>query len=97
MIERTRIDCWLWHARFFRSRLLAQAAARSGLVRLNGARVEKPAHSIKPGDVITLPRGRDVVAIKVVAIASRRGSARHTQALYEIVAGNDLDREPGGP
>ena len=56
MNDRSRIDNWLWHARFFRSRPLAQAAARSGLVRLNGIRVEKPAQGIRPGDVVTLPR-----------------------------------------
>ena len=41
MSDRARIDKWLWHARFYRSRTLAQQAAESGLVRLNGARVEK--------------------------------------------------------
>jgi ribosome-associated heat shock protein Hsp15 len=92
--DRTRVDNWLWHARFFRSRPLAQAAARSGLVRLNGVRIEKPAHGIRPGDVLTLPKGRDVLAVRVVAIASRRGPAKDAKALYEIVAGRDLDREP---
>jgi ribosome-associated heat shock protein Hsp15 len=92
-----RIDAWLWHARFFRSRILAQTAARSGLVRLNGARIEKPAHAVRPGDVLTLPRGRDVVAVRVLAIASRRGPAKDAKALYEIVAETKLDREPAGP
>ena len=38
---RDRIDRWLFHARLYRSRALAQQAAASGLVRLNGARIEK--------------------------------------------------------
>ena len=96
MSERARIDSWLWHARFFRSRIHAQAAARSGLVRLNGLRIEKAAHGVKPGDVLTLPRGLDVLAVRVLAVASRRGPARDAQALYEIVAAEYLDREPGG-
>jgi ribosome-associated heat shock protein Hsp15 len=86
MNDRTRIDTWLWHARFFRSRMLAQNAARSGLVRLNGMRVEKPAHGVRPGDILTVPRGRDVLAVRVLAIAARRGPAKEAQALYEIVA-----------
>src|SRR5258707_3641156 len=94
MIDRARIDNWLWHARFFRSRVLAQAAARSGLVRLNGVRVEKAGHGVRPGDVLTLPQGPEVLAVRVVAIASRRGPAKAAKALYEIVAGRNLDREP---
>jgi ribosome-associated heat shock protein Hsp15 len=97
MSDGARIDNWLWHARFFRSRPLAQAAARSGLVRLNGTRVEKPAHGVRPGDVLTLPRGSDVVSVRVLAIASRRGPDRQARTLYEIVADRDLDREPLGP
>jgi ribosome-associated heat shock protein Hsp15 len=97
MSERARIDKWLWHARFYRSRSLAQEAAASGLVRLNGARVVKAGHGIKPGDLLTLPRGRDVVAIRVLAIAVRRGPAREAEALYEIVADAGLDPRPAAP
>jgi ribosome-associated heat shock protein Hsp15 len=86
MSERARIDKWLWHARFFRSRALAQEAANSGLIRLNGARIEKAGHGIKPGDVVTVPHGRDVLAVRVLAIGMRRGPAKVAQTLYEIVA-----------
>jgi ribosome-associated heat shock protein Hsp15 len=55
-------------------------------VRLNGIRVEKPAHLLKPGDILTLGRGSEVVALKVLALAERRGSAPEAQRLYEIVA-----------
>ncbi len=82
----TRIDKWLFHARFYRTRALAQAAAGAGKVRLNGIRVEKPAHLLKPGDVLTLGRGSEVVALRVLAVAERRGPARQAQLLYEIVA-----------
>jgi ribosome-associated heat shock protein Hsp15 len=86
MSERARIDKWLWHARFFRSRTLAQEAAASGLIRLNGARVEKAGHGVRPGDVVTVPHGRDVLAVRVLAIAERRGPAKAARSLYEIVA-----------
>ena len=82
----TRIDKWLFHARFYRTRALAQAAASAGKVRLNGARVEKPGHLLRPGDILTLGRGGEIVALKVLAIAERRGPAREAQQLYEIVA-----------
>jgi ribosome-associated heat shock protein Hsp15 len=89
--DRIRIDKWLWHARFYRTRSSAQDAAQSGLVRLNGARVVKPGHAIKCGDVLTLPQGREVLAVRVVAFGERRGPAAEARALYEIVAENALD------
>ena len=82
----TRIDKWLFHARFYRTRALAQAAATAGKVRLNGVRVEKPAQPLKPGDVLTLGRGGEIVALKVLALADRRAPAPEAQRLYEIVA-----------
>ena len=89
--ERIRIDKWLWHARLYRSRANAQRAAESGVVRLNGARVVKSGHSIKRGDVLTLPQGREVLALRVVAFGERRGPAPEARLLYEIVAGSTLD------
>ena len=86
MSERARIDKWLWHARFFRSRAMAQEAAMSGLIRLNGTRIEKAGHGVKPGDVVTVPHGREVLAVRILAIADRRGPAKVARALYEIVA-----------
>jgi len=83
---RDRIDRWLFHARLYRSRALAQQAAASGLVRLNGARIEKPGHSVKPGDILTLARGGEVLALRVLALAARRGPAAEARQLYEIVA-----------
>lgn len=82
----TRIDKWLFHARFYRTRALAQAAASAGKVRLNGTRVEKPAQMLRPGDILTLGRGSEIVALRVLALAERRGPARQAQQLYEIVA-----------
>ena len=81
----TRLDKWLFHARFYRTRPLAQAAAASGRVRLNGVRVDKPGHALRPGDVLTLGKGAEVVAVRVVALAERRGPAMQARQLYEIV------------
>jgi ribosome-associated heat shock protein Hsp15 len=80
-----RLDKWLFHARFYRTRPLAQAAASAGKVRLNGLRVDKPGHVIRPGDVLTLGRGAEVMAVRVLALAERRGPATEAQKLYEII------------
>jgi ribosome-associated heat shock protein Hsp15 len=81
----SRLDKWLFHARFYRTRPLAQAAASAGKVRLNGVRVDKPSHAIKPGDILTLGRGAEIMAVRVLALAERRGSATEAQKLYEIL------------
>jgi ribosome-associated heat shock protein Hsp15 len=81
----SRLDKWLFHARFCRTRALAQAAAAAGRVRLNGRRVEKPAQMVKPGDILTLGRGAEVMAVRVLTLAERRGSATEAARLYEII------------
>jgi ribosome-associated heat shock protein Hsp15 len=85
--ESLRIDKWLWHARFYKTRSLAQQAACSGVLRLNNARVEKPSVSVKPGDVLTVPRGhREVAVVRVQALSIRRGPAQEAQTLYEVLS-----------
>jgi ribosome-associated heat shock protein Hsp15 len=85
MADHARIDKWLWHARFYRSRVKAQEAAASGLIRLNGARVQKPSADVRPGDVVTLPRGREILAVRIEGISARRSNATEGQRLYKIL------------
>jgi len=84
-MSEARLDKWLFHARFYRTRPLAQAAAQAGRVRLNGVRIEKPGHTIKPGDVLTLGRGGQVMAVRILALGERRGPAVEAQKLYELL------------
>ncbi|HET7409599.1 MAG TPA: RNA-binding S4 domain-containing protein [Paracoccaceae bacterium] len=92
--DKLRIDKWLWHARFFKSRGLAGEVAASGAVRVNGERIAKAAHAVRPGDVLTFPQGRAIRVIRVLGLGQRRGPAAEAQALYD-----DLDPpvrpEPG--
>jgi ribosome-associated heat shock protein Hsp15 len=81
----SRLDKWLFHARFYRTRPLAQAATEAGRVRLNGMKVQKPGHVLKAGDVLTLGKGPQVAVVRVVALAEKRGPAKQAQALYEIL------------
>jgi ribosome-associated heat shock protein Hsp15 len=80
-----RLDKWLFHARFCRSRTGAQEATEAGKIRLNGARVKKPGHAVRPGDVLTLALGGTVRVVKVTAVAERRGGAEDARLLYEPV------------
>ncbi|KHQ54241.1 MULTISPECIES: RNA-binding S4 domain-containing protein [Mameliella] len=93
-----RLDKWLWHARFFKTRSLSAKLVSGGHCRVNGSPVAKPAFMVGPGDILTFPKERDVRVIRIVAPGERRGPAPEAQALYE-----DLDppkpreREPQAP
>jgi ribosome-associated heat shock protein Hsp15 len=76
-----RIDKWLWAARFFKTRTLATEAVDKGRVRLDGERT-KPAHALKPGDLVLIDNGTTTWEVTVRAIAEVRGSATAAQFLY---------------
>lgn len=82
---RTRIDKWLWAARFFKHRSTATEAVDGGKVKLNGAAV-KPARDVKMGDRLEITIGEDTRVVIVRAIADKRGSATAAQTLYEETA-----------
>lgn len=80
-----RLDKWLWFARVVKSRTQAAGLVTSGKVRVNRAKVDKPAHGLKPGDVVTVSVGRKIRILKVVAAGVRRGPASEAQGLFEEV------------
>ena len=77
-----RIDKWLWHARFFKTRGLATKLVSAGHLRIDGARISKPSHAIRPGLTLTFPQSKRVRIIRVEALSTRRGPAPEAQTLY---------------
>jgi len=78
-----RIDKWLWHARFFKSRTQAGKFCLSGGVRVNAQAISKAHVQVKPGDVLTFVKGNAVKVVKIIQLGTRRGPAPEAQALYE--------------
>ena len=95
--EAQRIDKWLWHARFARTRGAAQELARSGHVRVNRDKIREASRLVRPGDVLTLGLGRGVRVIRSLAIAERRDNFQEAQLLYEeqTSAADSGGRKPG--
>jgi len=94
----SRLDKWLWHARFFKTRTLAAAQVAGGHVRVNGTRVAKPAQQVGPGDVLTFPQGAQVRVVHVVEVGTRRGPATEARTLYEdITPPAPKDTHPPNP
>jgi len=77
-----RIDKWLWAARFFKTRSLAQAAVAGGKVKVGGERV-KPARDLAVGDQLTIRIGEFQWTIIVRALSGKRGPAELARKLYE--------------
>lgn len=77
----TRIDRWLWCARFSKTRSQAAAAINGGHVRINDRRA-KPGSRVVPGDRLRIVREGQVFNIEVLAIPTRRGPASEARGCY---------------
>lgn len=98
--EKLRLDKWLWHARFFKTRSLAAAQVAGGAVRINGNLTQKRASNVGPGDVLTFTQGDHVRVIQIEAIGQRRGPAPEAQMLYTDLSPpqpKPKDRQPENP
>ncbi len=81
--NRVRLDKWLWHARFFKTRSLATREVQAGHCRVNTERTHKASARIAAGDVLTFRQGDRIRVVRVLAQAERRGPATEAQVLYE--------------
>jgi ribosome-associated heat shock protein Hsp15 len=81
MLERLRVDKWLWAARFYKTRSLASEEIDKGRVQVNGVAV-KPAKEIKIGDSVLIRSGTVSRTVVVIAISDKRGPAPDAALLY---------------
>ena len=87
-----RLDKWLWAARFFKTRGLAQEAVAGARVKLNGERI-KPAHAVKPGDALVIRMEEIEWQVTVCGLSERRGPAPEARKLYEESAASIAERQ----
>jgi ribosome-associated heat shock protein Hsp15 len=80
-VDDQRLDKWLWHTRFYKTRSLATAAINGGKVHLNAERI-KPAHRVRIGDRVSLSLQGVVGEFEVLALPVRRGPAAEAQAQF---------------
>jgi ribosome-associated heat shock protein Hsp15 len=87
-----RLDKWLWAARFFKTRGLAQAAIAAGRVKLHEERT-KPAHALKVGDLLEIRVGDAAWHVQVAALSDKRGPAAQARTLYAESEASRAERE----
>lgn len=80
-MQSTRIDKWLWAARFFKTRSLATDEVNLGRVQWEGRDV-KPAKEVKAGDTLTIWQGKVKRTVEVLLISEQRGPAPVAQLMY---------------
>ena len=76
-----RIDKWLWAARFFKTRALAQKACELGRIFSNEVQA-KPARDVRTGDMLRIKNEGGEFEIEVLQLTEMRGPAAVAQGLY---------------
>ena len=77
-----RLDKWLWAARFYKTRALAQKQIELGRVLVNGNRV-KNSKSVQIGDEITISLNHLPYKLIVQALNHQRRPAAEARQLYQ--------------
>jgi ribosome-associated heat shock protein Hsp15 len=77
----TRIDKWLWAARFFKTREQASKACDMNRITSNNL-AAKPAREVRIGDLLHIKNEGGEFDIEVLALSQQRGPAATAQTLY---------------
>jgi ribosome-associated heat shock protein Hsp15 len=77
----SRIDKWLWAARFFKTRALAARACALGRIQSNQQAV-KPAREVRVGDLLQIRTDGGDFEVEVLLLSEVRGPAMVAQTLY---------------
>ena len=85
-----RVDKWLWAARFFKTRALAQRACELGRIESNG-QTAKAAREVRAGDRLQVKNESGDFQVEVLALSEMRGPAAAARLLYsETEASREL-------
>jgi ribosome-associated heat shock protein Hsp15 len=92
VMDRLRLDKWLWAARFFKTRAVAAEEIGKGRVSVN-EQVAKASREVKAGDILNFRQGSMARTVVVLGVSAQRGPAPVAQALYEETPESIADRE----
>jgi ribosome-associated heat shock protein Hsp15 len=84
MVEKVRIDKWLWAVRIFKTRSKATEACSKGRVMINDLPV-KPSREIHTGEVIKVKMPPVTRSYRILAAAEKRMSAKLVPEFVEDI------------
>lgn len=88
-----RLDQWLWAVRLYKTRTAAAEAVKGGHVKVNGA-AAKPAHEIKPGELIAARTGALTRTLRVVDVpCSRVGAKLVAQFAEDLTPAEEWEKQ----
>ena len=80
--NKQRIDQWLWHARFYKTRFLASKAIVSGHVTLDDSNIKKNHTLLKPGSKVKFSKGNRLKEVEIIRLTKRRISPKEVSEFY---------------
>jgi len=92
VIEKVRLDKWLWATRFFKTRGLATEAVTGGKVHCGGVRV-KPARQVAAGDILEIRKGPYEFIVVVELAIEKRVAAPEARKAYTETEESQAARE----
>ena len=86
-----RLDLFLKASRLCQRRAVAQKLCEAGLVLIN-AKTAKSAHTVKPGDEVTIRRRDRVSRVRVLAVpTARQTSRKDASELFELLSEESIE------
>ena len=80
--NKQRIDQWLWHVRFYKTRFLASKAIVSGHVTLDDSNIKKNHTLLKPGSKVKFSKGNSLKEVEIIRLTKRRISPKEVSEFY---------------
>jgi len=82
MVEKVRVDKWLWSIRIFKSRTLSSDACKTGKVKMDNTNL-KPSNEVKVNDIVKVKKDGFELQFKVLKLIDKRVGAPIAQTCYE--------------
>ena len=82
ILEKIRIDKWLWSVRIFKSRTIATDACKSGKIKIGEKKV-KPSYLLARDEIVSVHKNGFNLQFKVIDLLGKRVSAVLAQVCYE--------------
>ena len=87
----SRLDIWLWVARFYKTRKIASDSVKIGNIFIVGKNLVKPSSIVLPNNIILIKNDYVTRTILVKKISRIRRSYEQAKKLYEVLEESNSD------